>query len=94
LAELVQSHLEESHTGPNLGVKQAGFAVLTTARRPAVLVEIGFSTNPQDAELMTASRSQRNLAASIADAVVAYLLEYERRVGSGVESASSGGRGQ
>jgi N-acetylmuramoyl-L-alanine amidase len=94
LAELVQSHLEESHTGPNLGVKQAGFAVLTTARRPAVLVEIGFSTNPQDAELMTASRSQRNLAASIADAVVAYLLEYERRVGSGVESASSGGRSQ
>ncbi|MEO8451855.1 MAG: N-acetylmuramoyl-L-alanine amidase [Gemmatimonadota bacterium] len=80
LAELIQSHLEETHSGPNLGVKEAPFMVLTTARRPAVLVEMGYSTNPSDAAVMTESRSQRDLAGSIADAVVAYLLEYEQRV--------------
>ena len=37
------------HTGGDRGVKQAGFMVLTTARRPAILVEMGYSTNPEDA---------------------------------------------
>jgi N-acetylmuramoyl-L-alanine amidase len=89
-AELVQSYLQETHTGPDLGVKQAGLVVLTTARRPSILVEVGFSTNPEDAKLLTTRASQKNLAASMADAVVAYLLEYERKVGEG--SASAAGR--
>jgi N-acetylmuramoyl-L-alanine amidase len=88
-AELVQSFLQESHTGPDLGVKQAGFMVLTTARRPAILIEAGFSTNPEDAKLLTGTNSQRNLATSIADAIIAYLIEYERKVGQGPVSATS-----
>ncbi|HLG06240.1 MAG TPA: N-acetylmuramoyl-L-alanine amidase [Gemmatimonadales bacterium] len=91
-AELVQSFLQESHTGPDLGVKQANFTVLTTARRPAILIEAGFSTNRDDARLLTSRTSQRNLAASMADAIVAYLLEYERKVGDGAESGGPGGR--
>ncbi len=83
-AELVQSHLQEVHTGPDRGVRQGGLVVLTTARRPAILVELGYSTNPEDARLMTSRTSQRNLASAIADAVVAYLLEYERKTGQGV----------
>lgn len=90
-AELVQSYLQEAHTGPDLGVKQANLIVLNTASRPAILVEVGFSTNPEDAKLMTGRSGQRNLANSMADAVVAYLLEYERKVG---QSAHSGGRGK
>jgi N-acetylmuramoyl-L-alanine amidase len=88
-AELVQSYLQEAHTGPDLGVKQAGFMVLTTARRPAILIETGFSTNAEDAKLLTGRTSQKNLAASIADAIVSYLLEYERKVGQGPVSATS-----
>src|ERR1041384_7203584 len=91
-AELVQSYLQESHTGPDLGVKQAGFMVLTTARRPAILIETGYSTNPEDARLPPARASQKNLAASIADAVVAYLLEYERKVGLGPRDPAVAGR--
>ena len=89
-AELMQSYLEEAHSGPNRGVKQAGLAVLNTARRPAILVETGFSTNPQDGKLLSSRTSQRNLAASMADAVVAYLLEYERKVGEAVSSGPAG----
>jgi N-acetylmuramoyl-L-alanine amidase len=91
-AELVQSYLQEAHTGPDLGVKQAGLVVLTTARRPSVLVEVGFSTNPDDAKLMTSRTGQKNLAASLADAVVAYLLEYERKVGDGAGATAPAGR--
>ena len=92
-AELVQSYLQEAHSGPDLGVKQAGLVVLTTARRPSILVEVGFSTNPDDAKLLSMPTSQKNLAASMADAVVAYLLEYERKVGEGSASAAAGRAG-
>ena len=91
-AELFQSYLQEAHTGPDLGVKQAGLVVLTTARRPAILVEVGFSTNPDDAKLLTSRGGQKNLTSSMADAVVAYLLEYERKVGQGPAPAITGAR--
>lgn len=91
-AELVQSYLQEAHSGPDLGVKQAGLMVLNTARRPAILVEVGFSTNPEDAKLLSGRVTQKNLASSIADAVVAYLLEYERKSGQGPVSAGNGSR--
>ena len=80
-AELVQKKLRTVHTGEDRGVKQAGFMVLTTARRPAILVEMGYSTNPQDGRYLTSRRSQRTMAAAIADAIVEYLRDYERKTG-------------
>ncbi len=88
LAELVQRRLGEVHTGEDRGVKQAGFMVLTTARRPAILVELGYSTNPQDGRFLTRRSSQRAMAVSIADAVVDYLRDYERRIGLAGSEAS------
>jgi N-acetylmuramoyl-L-alanine amidase len=92
LAELIQSHVAEVHSGPNRGVKQTSLYVLNTARRPAVLFEMGYATNPQDARLMSQKATQRNLAASVADAIVAYLLEYQERAGAGTLSQSGGGQ--
>jgi N-acetylmuramoyl-L-alanine amidase len=86
-AELVQKKLRGVHTGTDRGVKQAGFMVLTTARRPAILVEMGYSTNPQDGRYLTSRKSQRAMASAIADAVVEYLQDYERKTaaaGAGV----------
>lgn len=80
-SELVQSHIREVHTGPDRGVKQAGFAVLASARRPAILIELGYSTNPEDGRLMSSPDGQAALADRIADAIVAYLREYDRRTG-------------
>jgi N-acetylmuramoyl-L-alanine amidase len=79
VAELIQDHLDEVHDGGDRGVKQAGFMVLNTARRPAVLIELGYSTNRDDARLMVESANQRRLAGAIADAVVRYLSDYERK---------------
>ena len=89
LAELVQRELAGVHTGENRGVKQAGFMVLTTARRPAILIELGYSTNPEDGRFLTSRNSQKAMAASIADAVVEYLLEYERKTASAPDSGGS-----
>jgi N-acetylmuramoyl-L-alanine amidase len=80
-AELVHKKLGSVHTGMDRGVKQAGFKVLTTARRPAILVELGYSTNPQDGRFLTSRRNQRAMAQAIADAVVDYLRDYERKTG-------------
>lgn len=78
-AELVQRRLKTVHTGESRGVKQAGFMVLTTARRPAILVELGYSTNPEDGRLLTSFASQKAMAVALADAIVEYLLEYQRK---------------
>ena len=79
----MQENIERVHTGDNRGVKQSNqLAVLNTARRPAILVEMGYSTNQQDAKILTGRQSQRALATAIANAIVAYLLEYERKTGT------------
>jgi N-acetylmuramoyl-L-alanine amidase len=78
-AELVQRQLKTVHTGDSRGVKQAGFMVLTTARRPAILVELGYSTNPEDGRFLTSYAGQKAMAAALADAIVEYLLEYQRK---------------
>ena len=85
-AELVQRNLRTVHTGDSRGVKQAGFMVLTTARRPAILVELGYSTNPQDGQFLTTRSSQKAMAAAISDAIVSYLLEYERKTNQARDS--------
>jgi N-acetylmuramoyl-L-alanine amidase len=85
-ADLVQRRLKVVHTGENRGVKQAGFMVLTTARRPAILVELGYSTNPEDGRFLTSYASQKAMASALADAIVEYLLEYERKTSPDIES--------
>ncbi|HEX6405550.1 MAG TPA: N-acetylmuramoyl-L-alanine amidase [Gemmatimonadales bacterium] len=85
-AELVQRQLKTVHTGDSRGVKQAGFMVLTTARRPAILVELGYSTNPEDGRFLTSYAGQKAMAAALADAIVEYLLEYQRKTEPVVEA--------
>jgi N-acetylmuramoyl-L-alanine amidase len=94
LAELIQRRLGRVHPAPNRGVKQAGFRVLVTAFMPAVLVEIGFGTNPADAAFITDPAHVDEISTAISDAVMEYLKRYERRVSTipGV-AASSGGSG-
>ena len=52
------AHLGRVQPGPDRGVKQAGFRVLVTAYMPAVLVEIGFGTNPAEARYLASSAAR------------------------------------
>ncbi|OYV70859.1 MAG: hypothetical protein B7Z72_07080 [Gemmatimonadetes bacterium 21-71-4] len=90
LADSVQAHLGGVEPGPSRGVKQAGFMVLVTAYMPAVLVEIGFGTNRQDAAFISDPARQSEIADSIADAAVDYLNAYWGSV-QGVANRVNGG---
>ena len=56
----------------NRGVKQAGFRVLVGAFMPAVLVELGFVTNQDDAAKLADPDYQRQVAEALADAIIEF----------------------
>ena len=60
-------------TYKNLGVKQAPFYVLIGAEMPAILAEISFVTNPQEAERLKQDSYLGHLADRIAVGVVDYV---------------------
>jgi N-acetylmuramoyl-L-alanine amidase len=86
MAAIVQGELGRVHPAESRGVKQAGFIVLTTTYMPAVLVEIGFGSNRLEARYLTGASGQRRIARGIAEGIVRYLDEYERRL-----AAANGG---
>ncbi len=88
LAELVQGKVSGIHPGEDRGVQQGPFLVLAAARRPAILVETGFATNRSDGAFLASATGQHKIATAIADGIVAYLLEFERKIAAG------GGSGQ
>jgi len=90
LAAVVQTGLGTASPGPSRGVFQAGFRVLVTAYMPAVLIEIGYGTNPDEAKLLVSKAYQRKIATSIADAALEYLDHYDRRL-RGISGSASGG---
>jgi len=92
LAELVQGRVAAVHPGENRGVQQGPFLVLAAARRPAILVETGFATHAQDGPFLASALGQRKIANAIADGIVAYLLEFERRLAVGGPGGGGGGR--
>ena len=83
LAETIQNGFRMFHPGKDRGVQQANFAVLRGSYMPAVLVEIGFGTNPSEAAYLLDYENQRRIAASIAQSVMEYMSHYDARVGSG-----------
>lgn len=84
LAEAVQRQASRVHPGGGRRVFQADrLAVLRAARRPAILIETGYATNRRDARFLASPEGQRLLAASIADGIVDYLMQYERKIAAG-----------
>jgi N-acetylmuramoyl-L-alanine amidase len=83
LAELVQNKVAVIHPGEDRGVQQGPFLVLAAARRPAILVEAGFATNRGDGAFLASAQGQHKIATAIAEGIVAYLLEFERKLAVG-----------
>lgn len=83
LAGNIQEEVERIHPGPNRGVKQAPMAVITNALMPAVLVEIGYLSDAQEARLLAQESFQRDAAGAIAQAVVRFFERYPPGSGGG-----------
>jgi N-acetylmuramoyl-L-alanine amidase len=76
LAEYVQRELARVHPGPNRGVKQGPFAVITNTLMPAILVEVGFLSNQEEERLLTRKAFQEEAAGALAKAIVAFFHRY------------------
>ena len=65
---------------PNRGVKQAGFYVLGGAAMPAVLIEIGFVTNPKEERRLRDGRYRDEIARAIFAGIAEYKKRYDQRM--------------
>lgn len=80
LAEVVQDSMTRSLRLPNRGVKQAGFYVLGGAAMPAVLIEIGFVTNPVEERRLRDSRYRDEIARAIVAGIAEYKRQWDERM--------------
>jgi len=78
LASLIEGQFVTRVGRTSRGVKQARFYVLWGASMPAVLVELGFITNPREAAFLRTDIGQDYLASAIFRAVRAFKARYEK----------------
>lgn len=79
LANAIQSSLINATGAQNQGVKRQTFAVLRETTAPAVLLELGFLSNPQEAARLKTSAYQETLANAIVAGIKSY-YEKESKV--------------
>ena len=79
LANAIQSSLINATGAQNQGVKRQTFAVLRETTAPAVLLELGFLSNPQEATRLNTSAYQETLANAIVAGIKSY-YEKESKV--------------
>lgn len=77
-AELLDRQFSQRAGRRSRGVKQAGFQVLYHASMPAVLVELGFISNPNEERFITSEYGQSILASAIFRAVRDYKEQIDR----------------
>jgi N-acetylmuramoyl-L-alanine amidase len=79
LAETVLDSMSQSLRIPHRGVKQAGFYVLGGAAMPAILVEIGFVTNPREERRLKESKYRDEIARAIFNGLADYKRAWDQR---------------
>ncbi|MBZ0272922.1 N-acetylmuramoyl-L-alanine amidase [bacterium] len=72
LAAAVQRRMVQTLRLPNRGVKQAPFFVLVGSKIPAILVEVGFVSNPYEAAALANPAVQDEIANALFHAIVYY----------------------
>lgn len=72
IAQLVQNEFVGGLKRHDRGVKQAGFLVLHQTSMPAILIETGFLSNPQEEQYLASKRGQSEMAKAIFNAFVKY----------------------
>lgn len=75
IADLVQKAFKELQR-PNRSVRQAGFLVLRETAMPAILIELGFITHPEEAAYMLGTHGQTQLARSIVKGFAKYYKKH------------------
>ncbi len=72
LGTLIQEELNQALELRDRGVKQAPFTVLTGAAMPAVLVEVGFLSNPEEEKRLQEPAYQGQLVDALVRAIARF----------------------
>jgi N-acetylmuramoyl-L-alanine amidase len=80
-ARLAQREIARGATARSRGVKQAPFVVLMGVRIPAVLVEVGFITNPLEEKALRKQAERERIASGLARAIAAFGTRQDERSG-------------
>jgi N-acetylmuramoyl-L-alanine amidase len=83
LAQFIQSGIEGSvgEVSASRGVKSAFFYVLKAVKMPSVLIEVGFVTNPKEAERLLKPEYERKIAKGIAEGIIDFTETFSRTEG-------------
>ena len=81
-AQLVDQKLSGGPISKSNGITQNNFAVLRQASMPAVLLELGFISNPTDLTALRSSASLDKIASRLSDAFSEYKSIYDESVGA------------
>lgn len=72
-AEIIQKKLAKYLKLENRGVKQAPFVVLKGANMVAVIIEVGFISNPKEEKLLKTNKFRENAAQALFEAIKYYI---------------------
>ena len=78
VASMVEDQFRNRAQRRSRGVKQAGLMALWHASTPAILIELGFLSNPTEARYMASDYGQTILASAIFRAIRDFKEEYDR----------------
>ena len=73
LAEIIQRHLIKNIDSKNRGILKSKFYVINHTDVPAVLVETGFISNPEERSELVTDKRKQDTAKAIADGIMEYL---------------------
>jgi N-acetylmuramoyl-L-alanine amidase len=91
LAESVQRHMNELTGTRDRGVRQAPFRVLMGATMPAILVEVGFISNPDEEARFKDLDYRNRVVQALAAAIHDYLRDLQRLSAPGSRAAGAAG---
>lgn len=77
LSSMIQQQFKDRVGRSDRGVKQAGFLVISYTTMPAVLVELGFLSNPKEEEFLQGKQGQEYMASAIYRAFKEYKARLE-----------------
>lgn len=82
LASLVHQELKRTVSGPykmaNRGIRPGLFYVLALSKRPAILLDAGFLTNPREVKKLLDPRFQQQYAKAVARGIHAFFLRKKK----------------
>ena len=86
-AQLVDDKMKKGPFTKDNGIYQNNFAVLRLASMPAVLLELGFISNPNDLTQLRKESARNNIAQNLFEAFCEYKSFYDESVGAVKEKA-------